>query len=181
MKHVSALFLFFVLGCVGPCNSTDTRGDYLAEQMIEYGCVSSSPCNFLAAGGPGVYTCTGSYPDSSTLADEFGSPNKFLENGDPTRPGYIIYDDGTGEPDADANYNDLLPPKAHPEMLALQKRGEELGCRRVNPVVFEPSAWSREPWMSGERQYSCIVSTCEAWAEKGVITIRRKTDLPDGA
>jgi hypothetical protein len=181
MKSVLSLALLFSLGCIGRCNSTDTRSDYLAEQMVDDGCLVSSPCNFLSSGGPGVYTCTGRYPDSSTIADEFGRSNPFLDNEDSTRPNYIIYADGTGEPDADVNYHDLLPPIAHPHMLALQKRGEELGCRTVNMSAFGARSWGSEEWSTAEMQYSCVVSTCEAWVEKGEIKIRKKKDLPDGA
>lgn len=183
MTRLFALFPFFTLGCTGSCNSTDTRGDYLAEQMVDDGCTASSPCNFLAGDGPRVYTCTGRYPDEPTVADELGAPNPYLENGDPTRPHYIIYSDGTGEPDADVNWNDLFPPIANPAMLALQTRGKELGCRRVNLAAYEPPSWgSEEGSARTESDYSCVVSTCEAWVDQaGEIQVRQKLDLPDGA
>lgn len=126
----------------------------------------------------------GRYPDEPTVADEFGTPNPFLENGDPTRLGYIIYSNGTGEPDADVNRNYWFPPIAHPAMLALQARGKELGCRRVNVAAFEPSSWGSEEGSAGrtESDYSCVVSICEAWVDQaGEIQVRQKLDLPDGA
>jgi len=168
---------------MGRCNSIDTRGDYLAEQMIDYGCLVSSPCNFLSDGGPGVYTCTGRYPDSSTIADEFGRPNPFLDNESSTGPRYIIYSDGTGEPDADANYHDLFPPLADPAMLALQKRGKELGCRPVKTAAFEKRYWNGYELEGGDDtvDYSCVISTCEAWVKNGQIFVRQKVSLPDGA
>lgn len=168
--------LFLLLSACGP----DTRGDYLADQMVNMGCSASSPCNFRHEGGPGVYACTTSYPDSSTVQDEFGRPEGPIEPG-PNRPSYTIYPDGTGEPDSDANRNDFFPPKANPEMLGLQARGKELGCRTVNPKAFE-SLYHGSEWNGDvEESYACIVSTCEAWVEKGEIKIRKKKDLPNGA
>lgn len=167
--------LFLLLSACGP----DTRGDYLADQMVDMGCSASSPCNFRHEGGPGVYACTTSYPDISTIQTEFGSPGP-IDMG-ANRPRYIIYEDGTGEPDADVNRNDLFPPKANPEMLGLQARGKELGCRTVNPKAFE-SPYHGPEWSGDvEERYSCIVSTCEAWVTDGKVQIRKKLNLPDGA
>ncbi len=177
--------LLLALGC-GRFNFTDTRGDYLARQMGEYGCGTSSPCNFLVDGGPEVYSCTENYPDSSTLENEFGPYRSYRETvygSDTGRPRYTIYSDGTGEPDADVNYNDLFPPLAHPDMIALQQRGEELGCRTVHVKAFEDPNATWNDWRFIEAlRYSCVISTCEAWVDDhGEIVVRKTPNLPDGA
>ena len=191
LKFEVAMIAASIAACGGlvyfKATAVDWRGDYLAGRMVEIGCLKSSPCNFLDDGGPEVYVCDSGKPDRSTLRGENGTDLGPIDFGS-DRPSYNIYDERggkTGEPDTRGNRDDFFPPFADPGMIALQKRGEALGCREVREDrVFDRKSVGAS-WMGEETprapEYGCLISTCEAWVEKGEIVVRKKTNLPDGA
>ncbi|MEK9155052.1 MAG: hypothetical protein AAB839_00200 [Patescibacteria group bacterium] len=181
-------FLFFVF-LLPACTSlyvatrgTDDQGtEYMLGRMADIGC----PCNFLADDGPRVYSCTENVPDRSVVSLGYADAGPISDGIDATmRPHYIIYEDGAGEADVDANRNDFFPRTADPEMVALQARGKELGCRPVNPEAYLPGFYTADERQEAadSNRYSCVISTCEAYATPdGKIEVRKKADLPDGA
>lgn len=191
IKFEVAMIVASIAACSGlfyfKATAVDWRGDYLAGRMAEVGCVKSAPCNFLADSGPEVYRCDNSESDRSTLPGENGTYYGPIDFGS-ERSKYLIYDERggkTGEPDTRGNRDDFFPPFADPGMIALQQRGEDLGCREVREdLIFEKKSRG-DDWMNGgiprSPQYGCLISTCEAWVEKGEIVVRKKRNLPDGA
>jgi hypothetical protein len=102
-----------------------------------------------------------------------------FEEGD--RATYFIDPGGYGEPDSEWNRKNMtipqLPLIADPEMVALMGKGKELRCRLVNPVTyFSPGYYDLD-----RVTFSYIPSTCEVWTENGIILVRQKKNLPDGA
>ncbi|MFA6018338.1 MAG: hypothetical protein WCT28_02870 [Patescibacteria group bacterium] len=163
----SSLFLvvsLFASGCEF-FRGTDNGGtEYMVDRMIDLGCFKDSPCSFISSDGPSVYKCTEDVPDHSVRSaggeidlDLEGVVDFHAE----LRPHYIIYSDGTGEPDTDRNRGVLLVSYADPEMLELSAIGTMLQCGHL---VDSDADYEK---------FSCIVSSCIAFVEQNSLGDQR--------